>query len=243
MGGTRGHLLLPVATRDPSKAQGHALSSTEQHRAHPAASLCTGVAKRGTPRIPSHPQPRAGQGSAAPCFCRASTGKIISTAGRRVSTQRPASLCARGPASPLLPLPPPALPAMKHPQPHSGHPSSIPVPRPRPSSPPTSAGKGVSRSGGCVRPRRLGKLRWPRLPLALPSLSASPNPLCNLLMHGPSSCLRHGKSRIMRASSPPAAPGGFGSAERELRDEGSVLGPGLQRPCCRNAATPASAAL
>lgn len=53
-------------------------------------------------------------------------------------------------------------------------------------------------SGGRVRPRRLSKA--PALPELLPTL---PDPLCNLLMHGWSSCLRHGRSRIMGASFPP----------------------------------------
>lgn len=61
----------------------------------------------------------------------------------------------------------------------------------------------VAEGAGLRLSPRLSKPGWPRLLLALPSLlSASPNPLCNLLMHGRSSCLRHGKSRIMRASSP-----------------------------------------
>lgn len=61
----------------------------------------------------------------------------------------------------------------------------------------------VAEGAGLRLSPRLSKPGWPRLLLALPSLlSASPNPLCNLLMHGQSSCLRHGKSRIMRASSP-----------------------------------------
>lgn len=94
----------------------------------------------------------------------------------------------------------------QHPHPHSSHPSSIPAPRPKP--PPTSVGKGVS--GGRVRPRRLGKPPWPCprcLLRAFPSLLASPNPLCNLLMHGWSSCLQHGRSRIMGASSPRCSQG------------------------------------
>lgn len=161
---------------------------------HPTAAHSGDQTGADPPSIP-HPspipaQPHTGHSSAAPCLRRASLGETLGTGGRRRMNPEPSSI-------PAL-RPPHSSPEAERLPPLSIHPRATVQP-----STYLPWLEEVAEGAGLRLSPRLSKLGWPRLLLALPSLlSASPNPLCNLLMHGQSSCLRHGKSRIMRASSP-----------------------------------------